>query len=192
MIARQFGLENVVAVLGTALGPRHIQLLRRFADRITLLLDGDEAGRRRASEILELFIANQVDLRIVTLPGNLDPCDFLLQHGRDALLELVAHAPDAWEYKIQLELQGVDPVRDTHRANQALENLLSTFAKSPGATLSTASAQRIRRAADPEPIGPRVSAGRRSIAAAAGRTAATQADRVLAPPGRPRRSPARS
>ncbi len=144
VIARQFGVDNAVAVLGTALGQRHIQLLRRFADRITLLLDGDEAGRRRASQILELFISNQVDLRIVTLPGSLDPCDFLLQHGHDELLELVAQAPDAWEYKIQLELQGVDPVRDTHRANQALENLLATFAQSPAPSLSTAGAQRLR------------------------------------------------
>ncbi len=140
VMAHQHGLEHVVAVLGTALGPRHLQLLRRFADRITLLLDGDEAGRRRASEILELFIAHQVDLRIVTLPGNMDPCDFLLQQGREPLLQLVAEAPDAWDYKIQLELRGVDLVRDTHRANLALENLLSTFAKAPGATLTSDSA----------------------------------------------------
>ncbi len=45
IIARQFGFENTVAILGTALGERHIRLLRRFADSITLVLDGDEAGQ---------------------------------------------------------------------------------------------------------------------------------------------------
>jgi DNA primase len=144
VIARQFGIENAIAVLGTALGPRHIQLIKRYADRITLLLDGDEAGKRRANEVLELFIANQIDLRIVTLPSNLDPCDFLLQQGREALLELIAQAPDAWEYKIHLELQGIDPLRDTHQANQALERLLSTFARAPAGGVSTASSQRLR------------------------------------------------
>src|SRR5690606_26827508 len=49
IIARQFGFDNTVAVLGTALGERHIPLLRRFADSITLVLDGDEAGQRRAN-----------------------------------------------------------------------------------------------------------------------------------------------
>ena len=44
IVARQFGFDNTVAVLGTALGERHIRLLRRFADSITLVLDGDEAG----------------------------------------------------------------------------------------------------------------------------------------------------
>ncbi len=42
---------NAVAVLGTALGERHLQLLRRFTDSIALVLDGDEAGRRRTNEI---------------------------------------------------------------------------------------------------------------------------------------------
>ena len=54
IVARQFGFDNTVAVLGTALGERHIRLLRRFADSITLVLDGDEAGQRRANEILGL------------------------------------------------------------------------------------------------------------------------------------------
>ena len=47
IVAHQFGFENAVAVLGTALGEAHMQLLRRFADRIrvVLVLDGDEAGR---------------------------------------------------------------------------------------------------------------------------------------------------
>jgi DNA primase len=145
VVARQAGLEHAVAVLGTALGQRHVQVLRRFADRITLVLDGDEAGQRRASEILELFVANQVDVRIVTLPDGQDPCDFLLAHGCEPMLELMAQAPDAWDHKIQLELRDVDLVRDTHRANQALENLLATLAKAPRGTLSSAGAQGIRQ-----------------------------------------------
>src|SRR5207244_1063308 len=84
IVARQAGFDNTVAVLGTALGERHIRLLRRFADSITLVLDGDEAGQRRANEILGLFVAEQVDLRIVTLPDGLDPADFLLERGAEA------------------------------------------------------------------------------------------------------------
>ena len=89
VIAHQFGVTNAVAVLGTALGPRHIQILRRFADRIVLVLDGDEAGRRRTNEILELFLAAQVDVRILTLPQGLDPADFLLESGAEAFQELL-------------------------------------------------------------------------------------------------------
>ncbi len=52
-MAHQNGIDNCVAVLGTALGERHLQLLRRYTDSITLVLDGDDAGRRRTNEILD-------------------------------------------------------------------------------------------------------------------------------------------
>ena len=82
MMAHQVGVDHVVAVLGTALGPRHIQVLRRFAHRVILVLEGDEAGQRRTNEILELFVAAQIDLRILTLPEEFDPCEFLLERGQ--------------------------------------------------------------------------------------------------------------
>ncbi|MFM8290797.1 MAG: DNA primase, partial [Planctomycetia bacterium] len=39
LAARQAGIDDVVAVLGTALGERHAKLLRRYADRVVLVLD---------------------------------------------------------------------------------------------------------------------------------------------------------
>ena len=65
-----------MAVLGTALGDEHVQILKRFADRVVLVLDGDEAGQKRTNEVLELFVAQQVDLRILTLPEASRPVRF--------------------------------------------------------------------------------------------------------------------
>ncbi len=144
VITQQAGIGQAVAVLGTALGPRHLPLLKRFTDRITLILDGDSAGQRRANEVLELFITNQVDLRIVTLPDNLDPCDYVLQHGADALLEHAGEAPDAWEHRIRMETRGIDLLRDTHAANRALESLLATLARSSQGPPAGQAAHRIR------------------------------------------------
>ncbi len=83
IVAHQYGFTNAVAVLGTALGEEHVKILKRQADRmrIVLVLDGDEAGTRRANEVLELFIAQQADLQILTLPEDLDPCDYLHKYG---------------------------------------------------------------------------------------------------------------
>ena len=110
IMAHQSGLTNFVAVLGTALGPRHIRLLRRYADTITLLLDGDEAGQRRTNEVLELFVQSDVDLRVLTLPDGLDPCDFLLQRGAAAMREQLSGAVDALEHAIQRPNAGDRPV----------------------------------------------------------------------------------
>ncbi len=140
----QAGVKNVVAVLGTALGERHIQLLRRYADTVYLVLDGDEAGQKRTSEVLELFVAQQVDLRIATLPENLDPCDFVQQHGPEAFQAQMAQAVDALEHKIRIATVGIDLTNDLHGANDALEEVLNTLAKMPKLTADTASEVRLR------------------------------------------------
>ncbi|QDU93945.1 DNA primase [Lignipirellula cremea] len=129
--AGQYGIDNVVAVLGTALGERHIHLLKRFADRVTLVLDGDAAGQRRANEVLGLFVAAQMDLRILTLPDQLDPCDFLQQRGPEAFQQLLETASDALEHKVRIATRGINLLTDTHRAFRALEEILETLAQAP-------------------------------------------------------------
>ncbi|PQO42455.1 DNA primase [Blastopirellula marina] len=138
------GVKNAVAVLGTALGPRHIQLLRRYADTVYLVLDGDDAGQKRTSEVLELFIAQQVDLRISTLPDNLDPCDFVQQQGADAFRAHLDKSLDALEHKIRIATNGVNLANDLHGANDALEDVLNTLAKAPNLGSSTSSEVRLR------------------------------------------------
>ncbi len=134
--AWQAGLRDVVACLGTALNEKHIRLIKRFADRINLVLDGDEAGRKRANQILDLFVANDIDLRILTLPANQDPMDFLQREGKDAFLTLVENSHDAIEHKIKIETAGVDLVRETHKANTALDRILQTLARVPSSVFS--------------------------------------------------------
>lgn len=132
IVAHQYGFANTVAVLGTALGEGHIKILKRFADRIILVLDGDEAGQKRANEVLELFVAQQVDLRIVTLAEEKDPCDYLLKHGADAFRDLIENqAVDALEHAFQTATKGVDLERDVHGATQALDHLIEIVAKAP-------------------------------------------------------------
>jgi DNA primase len=131
IMAHQFGIENAVAVCGTALGETHIRLLRRYCDSVVLLLDGDEAGQRRTNEILELFVAAEMDLRILTLPDQLDPCDYLLANGADALRGELAKSLDALEHKIRQSCSGFDPMLDTHRASKSIDEILGLIAKAP-------------------------------------------------------------
>jgi len=132
IMAHQHGFEQAVAVLGTALGENHVRLLKRFADRIVLVLDGDEAGQRRAAEVLELFIAQQVDLRIVTLPAGSDPCDFLASHGAEAFGRLVEQeAVDALQFAFRVATEGIDVETDVQATERALERLLGVIARAP-------------------------------------------------------------
>ena len=142
--AWQAGLTNVVAALGVALNEQHIRLIKRFADGITLVLDGDEAGQRTMNTVLDLFVAHDIDLRILSLPRGLDPFDYLMAEGGEAFQALVDKAPDAIAHKIHVETRGVDLVNDTHRSNQALESILKTLAGIPEQTLGGSTAKSIR------------------------------------------------
>ena len=144
IIPHQFGVQNITAVLGTALGSRHIPLIRRFADTVYLVLDGDEAGQRRTNDIIQLFLFEQLGLRILTLPNNLDPCDFVLEYGNEAFSGLLPSAIDGFDHKVRVETAGIDVIRDTLRANLALESLLSTIASAPRPQSTTTEFIRLR------------------------------------------------
>jgi DNA primase len=147
IVAHQCGYSNAVAVLGTALGAEHIQLLRRFADRLRIVsvLDGDLAGRKRANEILQLFVAAGADLRVLTLPDELDPCEFLLERGGQAFGELIDAARDALDHAFHTQTDGIDLRRDLHAASEALEQLIATIARAPRLGAHTETEDRLRQ-----------------------------------------------
>ena len=142
LAARQVGIDDVVAVLGTALGERHAKLLRRYADRIVLLLDGDDAGRRRANEILDVLLAEPIDVRIARMPAGVDPCEFVLEHGREAFESLVAAAIDPLDYRMEEALASLAPDAGDDAALAALESVLRALARvSPRSPLSPSQRQ---------------------------------------------------
>jgi DNA primase len=100
VMAHQEGISWTVATLGTALSERHVRLLRRFAEEVVLLFDGDEAGQRAAGRSAGLFLAEGVSARVLILEQGMDPFDFLVKRGRAALLEQLAAAPEAFEYLV--------------------------------------------------------------------------------------------
>lgn len=145
IVANQFGIDNAVAVLGTALGANHLKLLRHLCDTVILLLDGDEAGQKRSDDVLELFLHAQLDVRVLSLPNGLDPADYLQQEGAEPLKALIDNSVDALEFKLRRVSAGFDPLTDTHRANSAIEAMLSLLAKVPSEGLISNEAFRLRQ-----------------------------------------------
>ncbi|MFO7660162.1 MAG: DNA primase [Candidatus Cloacimonadaceae bacterium] len=86
------GISNCVASLGTALTEDQIYLLGRYTQNIFMLYDGDLAGQKAALRAGLLILSKGFNPRIVVLPDQEDPDSFLLNYGRDALLDFVTHA----------------------------------------------------------------------------------------------------
>ncbi len=84
MAAHQTGIPNVAAVLGTATTDDHAALVRRTgARRVSLVFDGDEAGRKATYKALYGLLPLDLEIDVVRLASNQDPCDFLLEQGRE-------------------------------------------------------------------------------------------------------------
>lgn len=118
--AHQWGFANVVASLGTALTETQFRTLQKLAPKIVLALDPDTAGVNAmlrgldvARETLDreaIAVFNprglvghagklNIDLRILTLPDELDP-DELMQRNPDDWRALVDAAPPVVEFVI--------------------------------------------------------------------------------------------
>lgn len=130
IMAHQHGLTNFVATLGTALNENHVTNLKRFARRVVLVYDGDKAGQDATDKALPRLLAQEVDLRILTLPGGLDPAEYLEEQGGDSLRGLLAQAVEAWDHKFRTTItrHGLESIDSRHRV---LEEMLEVLAMVP-------------------------------------------------------------
>jgi DNA primase len=127
IMAHQHGFRTAVAGLGTAFTPDHATLLRRHADRIVLVYDGDAAGRRATGRALEALVDAEGEVRVATLPDGLDPCDLLVQRGADAFRAAMEGAPDAFDHMLDeaAERHGVQsPAGAAAAADEILDAVL--------------------------------------------------------------------
>ncbi len=198
--AHQLGVGNVVGTLGTALGEDHLRALRGLGKQVILVFDGDEAGQSAADRALELFLGSDLDLRVLTLPANLDPCDFLFAEGADAFRKLATAAIDPLSYllsraRARFDLDStegsrraaewvlgfVNRVPKTHRLGVEVSqarvlDILSQRLRVPLEVLN-----RLRRQLQPTSVGPR--APKRGVAAAGSSVSLDFASTTSATPG---------
>jgi len=96
-----YGVDNVVAPLGTALTQPQIRLLKGYADEVILLFDGDEAGVKAAMRSVPLFLAEQVAGRVALLPAMHDPDTYIRAHGKKGLQKCLAGALPILEFAFE-------------------------------------------------------------------------------------------
>jgi DNA primase len=81
IVPYQIGVRNVVASLGTALTPEQVKLIGRFARKVVVNYDGDRAGVQAAKRAIETILAEDLEVKVLVLPDNADPDDFIRKYG---------------------------------------------------------------------------------------------------------------
>ena len=96
----QAGIEPVVAVSGTSLTKNHATIIARYNKPVVILYDGDSAGGNAAIRAGFVLLQAGVEVYVVRPPGELDPDDWLLKDGREALNDNIENPSDFMEFHI--------------------------------------------------------------------------------------------
>lgn len=140
--AHQFGFENVVASMGTALTEDQVAQLRRGVDRIILALDADAAGQMatlRGLDVLRESLGEadrpmldaqglvrfertlKTDIRIVRLPVGTDPDD-LIRSDPEAWSKAVANPVPLLDFYVDAVI-GDEPPQDPREKSELVDRL---------------------------------------------------------------------
>ena len=78
---RKYGVQAVVATLGTALTEEQARLMKRYTGEVWISYDGDSAGRKAALRAIEILDAAGLSTKVLDYPAGMDPDDFIKQNG---------------------------------------------------------------------------------------------------------------
>jgi len=106
--AYQNGVKNIIATSGTALTENHAGVLKRYTDNITLLFDGDEAGRSASMKGGVVLINKGIKVKVIPLPPGKDPDSFIKEKGMDGFLSIASAAKLYMEYIIEKAISETD------------------------------------------------------------------------------------
>jgi len=129
----QAGVTNSVAPLGTAFTDEQALWLRRWADKVVLILDNDEAGQKAALKAILTCRKNSISCQVTDIKTGLknenenadnknfkDPADILKEFGPQILKKILKFTINDFEYFI---LRGKEQFAGTGNINKAAESV---------------------------------------------------------------------
>ncbi|MFQ5455920.1 MAG: DNA primase [Nitrospirota bacterium] len=128
--AHQYGIDNVVATLGTALTTYHVQLIKRFSKRVVLIFDSDMAGVKAVQRTLDFLVGSGISVDVVSLPDGYDPDSFIRSKGRGEFLKLLEGSQKLLDFAIERSIKEID-INDIKERIGAADKMLPILQKIP-------------------------------------------------------------
>jgi DNA primase len=166
----QAGMLEAVGLMGTALTEQQLAELGRMASVVLLALDADTAGQEAMLKAARLAARRKLELRVVQMPGGMDPAELIQREGPEAMKAAVAASVPFVRFRVQQALDHGDSESPEGR-DRIVEQLRPIFSTMPQSALRLDLAQLVSsRLALPqsllEGLLSQAQAGRRGAAAA--------------------------
>lgn len=94
------GISGVVASMGTSLTREQARLIKRFSQDVYICFDGDSAGQIATLRGLDILKEAGLSVKVITMPDELDPDDFVKKYGRQGFERLMHKALPLADFKI--------------------------------------------------------------------------------------------
>ncbi len=102
------GVKNAVASLGTALTQQQARLLKRYVEKVYISYDGDAAGQSATVRGLDILKAEGLEVRVITIPDDLDPDEYVQIYGKEGFDRLKENALSLNAFKLEAMAKGCD------------------------------------------------------------------------------------
>ena len=125
--ASTIGVNNCIATMGTALTRDHKSIIKNMTNNVILCFDGDSAGEKATISAIELLEDTGIDIKIVRLPNDMDPDEYIIKAGKDSFLYQISNATNLIDYKMELLKKNKDfgNIKDiSSYVNSALKELV--------------------------------------------------------------------
>ncbi len=127
LAAHQAGIEEAVAVMGTAITPDQLQQLARYTEEVVLALDADRAGRAAMLRAQRVAGSRKLRLRVASMPAGEDPADMLAAGEAERLGELILDAIELPDFHVRVALDEADLSSPAGR-DRALDEVVPVLA----------------------------------------------------------------
>lgn len=134
IMLHQAGIDNAVAVLGTALTPAHLPLIKRAELNVVLSFDGDVAGINAAIKSARLLCLNKIDSSVAIIGGGADPADMIVAGKVRELEQIYASGMESGEFLIRQIAKKYDLARPVQK--EAALNEIKEFTAALGPVLA--------------------------------------------------------
>lgn len=123
------GFKNAVASMGTSLTAEQARIIARYTDTVIVSYDGDAAGQKATARAIGILSGVGLTVKVVALPDNLDPDEFIKARGKDAYADMLSGALPALDFRL-VSLKNRYDINDATSRRRFIDEALKTIADS--------------------------------------------------------------